>query len=141
MGQMIVEMGLIWGPTESLRSVFTWSLIFPYRLEHIADGLKKVMQTSGPTYGRADRLTNKRRSPREPLVGFPLVLGLSLSSRAYFRCFERMRNRPTDIPSDGQTKPHIEMLGQTIDMPPVFVIRKTNLSSPKQFPFVNMLLI
>ena len=48
------------------------------------------------------------RSPGEPQVGFHLVLDVSWSCRAYFKCSERMHYRLTDRPTDGRTKPLIE---------------------------------
>ena len=42
-GRMIVEMGMIRGPQESLVSIFTWSSIFPNHLEQISNILKECV--------------------------------------------------------------------------------------------------
>ena len=54
MGQMIVEMGMIRGPQESLVSIFTWSSIFPNHLERISDVLKECVMDQ-PTDRRTDK--------------------------------------------------------------------------------------
>ena len=43
MGQMIVEMGMIRSPHESLESISTWSSIFPDHLERISNVLKEYV--------------------------------------------------------------------------------------------------
>ena len=58
MEQMIVEMGMILGPSECLMSVFNRSSIFPDHLERISDVLKECV-TDDLTDGRTKRHMEK----------------------------------------------------------------------------------
>ena len=47
---MITEMGMICGPSVSLKSVFTWSLIFPDHLDNVFQMFRKnALWTDRPT--------------------------------------------------------------------------------------------
>ena len=66
----------------------------------------------GPTGGWMDRPTDGG-IPGEPRVGFHSVLDHFRSSRAYFRCSERMCYGPTDGPSYRDARTHLKMCPQS----------------------------
>ena len=126
MGQMIVEMGMIRGPLESLESIFTWFLIFPDHLELILNvGREYVTEwrTNRPTDGRANggrtngqaRVLERLESGFTRFSIFPDNLECIsdvLEERITDGRTNRRTDQRTDGWTDGRTKPLIEMRGR-----------------------------
>ena len=105
MGQMNVEIGMIRGPLESLKSVFTQSLIFPDHLDLISNVLKECVTerwTNGPTNIRAnDGWMDRRKKSLESLES---VFTRSSVFPDHLECIsDVLEERITDGPTDQRT--------------------------------------
>ena len=67
---MIVEMGMIRGIHECLKSIFTWSMVFPDHLGQVQMFLKNMLQSNGPMVQWADGQMDGRRSLESLMLVF-----------------------------------------------------------------------